>query len=752
MDLTSFGIREGIGNLITRFSSPAITQKETSSYRSQYYDKSYMAPYNPDDLVSRKGLDIYDEMIKKDDQVKACLFLKVHSVLSSGWEIEAAGDSPREEEHKEFLEYVLSDGMKGNFLRDLFEITKGAYGFGFSVSEKVYQPIDVRKFRNKVGLKYVKNRPPHGFKFDTDDYGNLKKNGFIQETTSGQKFLNPNKHIIFSYNSEYGNYYGNSDLRACYRYYYSKDIIIRFWNVFLERFGMPTVIGKHKKGTSTKDKDNLRDIIKHIQAKTGITVPDSIEFELLEATRRGDAGYKDAIEVYNKAIARSMLIPDLLGFSDTKGGSYALGKEQGDIYTLVLGFLRQEIEELIHEQVGRDLITFNYGEQESYPRFKFRPYTEDDKYKMADIIIRAKEKELFRITEEDEEHMRTIMGLPKITQQSRLLSVGKTVSEAEKDRKEREDNPPIPPQGPGGNNPDGTGSKGAGAGKGPGEGKEDGTGLEPHSERQRINLKEVESDMDEMSKAAVDEGARIMEDILESAINYVSKKKVLEDNNIKAVKEFTINVGALKRMWKHYLREMFDRARMQAKKAIEPEQFAVSKSYDLPPAKAIEWLNTYAFEIAAVTKNDAEKVVKQIMLDGLEQGSTHKDVSYKLEGAFNKYIKGKVRPDKTLEPYHLQTIANTTFTKAYNMGLKTEYESTDYVIAYEYEATLDGDTTDYCRSMHGEIFMKNDPRLVFPPAHHNCRSILIPIFKDDKYELSKRDPQKGRPEQFGGKE
>ena len=68
-------------------------QGEISSVMSTFWGR--ITAYNPDELVTKKGLTIYRKM-SFDEQVKASLAAKVHAVLSSGYEIQAP-ELPEEE-------------------------------------------------------------------------------------------------------------------------------------------------------------------------------------------------------------------------------------------------------------------------------------------------------------------------------------------------------------------------------------------------------------------------------------------------------------------------------------------------------------------------------------------------------------------------------------------------------------------------------------------------------------------------------
>ena len=49
-----------------------------------------IAPYNPDDLIGKRGYAIYDAM-QRDAHVQACLTIKKLAVLSRGWQAKSVG-------------------------------------------------------------------------------------------------------------------------------------------------------------------------------------------------------------------------------------------------------------------------------------------------------------------------------------------------------------------------------------------------------------------------------------------------------------------------------------------------------------------------------------------------------------------------------------------------------------------------------------------------------------------------------------
>lgn len=70
------------------------------------------------------------------------------------------------------------------------------------------------------------------------------------------------------------------------------------------------------------------------------------------------------------------------------------------------------------------------------------------------------------------------------------------------------------------------------------------------------------------------------------------------------------------------------------------------------------------------------------------------------------------------------TITNHTATIAKDV---TYLANRDLIDKVQWVSVLDQGTTDFCRHHHGNIYPINDgPR---PPAHFNCRSVMIPVLR-----------------------
>lgn len=383
---------------------------ELASSESKLAYKNGIIPYNPDTLVSRKGMQIYDQM-RIDDMVKSSLSLKKFATLAPNFKIVPASDSTSDREIADFVNYTIME-MEGSMNDALFQIMS-ALDYGYSITEINYKLYESGPYANKVGLKNLKTKRPHWYEFKVDKYSNLKKRGIIYTYEGLEQKLPTNKFLIFSYNKEFGNHYGQSDLRSAYRAFWSKDTIIKFWNIYLERFANPTVLGKYR-NNDPQTTVNLRKILDNLTAKTSITHRvDEFDISFLEPSRSSTDDFKTAINYYDKSIARSILIPDRL-VAEGQFGAYSQAKVHFDVFLYVLGKLRQDLEEIVmQEQLIKNIVQINYGNV-ALPKFQFNPMTDDQKLELNQLFVDAVSKGVVQATQLDQNAIRENLHFPTV--------------------------------------------------------------------------------------------------------------------------------------------------------------------------------------------------------------------------------------------------------------------------------------------------------------------------------------------------
>ncbi len=422
-----------IKDFIKRYADPQKPVVQVNIEMSRRVDDIYVRygsrPYNPDLLSAKKGgLKIYYDM-RQDDQTKACLHLKKSAIVMPGWDIESD-----DEELKEFVKEMLT-GMEDS-IEGVITSILSAFDYGFSVHEIVYAYLETGKFKGKVGLSALRQKSPTRIYFDTDDFGRLKDDGIIQRQYNGKEERLPkSKFVVYSYQKEFDNYYGESDLKAAYRPWFLKQNVQRYMGIYLERFAVPITIGQSEVGAPTpQQKSEFQEIIKNIQAGMAAFLPQGFTMELLESTRVDKGVFTSSIDVCNIAIARAILIPQLLGLVSQEGvGSYGQSQTHFDVFAYILGGVARDVEEVLNEQVIRPLVILNYGEKDKMPKFRFNPMSEGQKESLAKTWSDAVQKGAVTATTETETMVRSLLKFPEPKK-----------GEIEKAKKEAEPLPPAP--------------------------------------------------------------------------------------------------------------------------------------------------------------------------------------------------------------------------------------------------------------------------------------------------------------------
>jgi phage gp29-like protein len=374
-------------------------------------------PYNPDDIVGKKGIKKYQEMMR-DEQIKAAIMAKQYAVIAPGWEIQPArykkgSENQAAEEIAKFIEQVFND-MEGSFDTKLIEMLS-ALTFGFACAEKIFHLIDYGQFEGKIGLKDLKFRNPEGFDFHTDPFGNLYPEGVLQ----AQRPLPAEKFLIYSYRKKWSNHYGDSDLRECYRSWWAKSNVIKFMTITLERYGEPTWVFNATGGLSRENKSLLENFMRDIQSKSGLILPDTITAKPESPQATAGATYIPVLEYLDGLIRAALGMPSLIGASTTEGqtGSYARAETQMDLWLTLLKYIRHDVEANLNEQIVKPLVDINYDVLDGkYPQFRFKALTAEDKKNQFDSYINGLSANGLTKTREDENFFRSRLEMPLLPQ------------------------------------------------------------------------------------------------------------------------------------------------------------------------------------------------------------------------------------------------------------------------------------------------------------------------------------------------
>jgi SPP1 gp7 family putative phage head morphogenesis protein len=391
--------------------------------RALYGALSTMAPrVNLDQLVSKQGLRIYRQM-RADEQVKAVCVFKRDAILSRGWTFEFDKETKLPEAEREKRIRVcekIIEKMPGSFIDALNVISTGRE-FGFSMTEKVYQIIEVDG-KSYVGIQSLRGREPWSFEFYVDPYGDLIK---CEQLAGGQRIpIQLDKFIHYVHNPEFDCYFGQSDLREAYRSWYFKEQTMKFWGFYMEKLGGGLFIGKITPNANIAQNSAeyraLTSMLQSIKATGSILLPAGVEAEAVFPTNSDS--FDKAISFHDLAIAKALLVPNLLGVSNNGGvGSYAQSQTQLDAFAWTVKADTERLESCLNEQLFKDLGEQNWGDGE-YPCLKFKPPDTEKLKWIMETWQKFLSANAVLPTIDDEKRIREILGMPPRNDDTEILT------------------------------------------------------------------------------------------------------------------------------------------------------------------------------------------------------------------------------------------------------------------------------------------------------------------------------------------
>ncbi len=378
-----------------------------------------MPPFNPDELLSAKGYDLYERMMG-DAMVRAAINTKRFALLAKPWQVVPAvgGDgksSEMQQAVRDFVEAALRgiqgvDGMTRDFRQALFQIMSAFYR-GYSVAEMVWRLEERGKYAGKYMLASLKSKPPKQTGFEVDDFLN------VQAITSwtpltGLVTIPRGKCVVYVYNPHDELPYGDSDLRAVYKHWWSKDAIIKFWNLSLQKYGMPMLFAQSASSLGEGGAQKVLNLLTTVQQDSSAVFPRDVTPQLLQANNGSADAFSAAVDWHNQQIAQGILLQTLTSGEGRRSGSLSLGQVHYNVLLYVLENAKADIEAVVNGQIVRPLVEFNFGSAEEVcPRFTLGSVNERDLLQTAqayDVLL------THGVVDSKEQAVREMFDLPPL--------------------------------------------------------------------------------------------------------------------------------------------------------------------------------------------------------------------------------------------------------------------------------------------------------------------------------------------------
>ena len=314
-----------------------------------------------------------------------------------------------------FFERMIKDFFVGTWIQAMRAILLSK-AHGFSITEKVFDSVEIDNKQRWI-IKALKPKPFHTFEFDTDRFGNVKK--IVQSIDGEDSKINPNKVVYMVNHPEFDPIWGESDLRAVYRPYWEKDITLKYKNIYIERLAGGFVVAtaaNDAPGMSEAEQAQFENVLQHINQMTAMRAPQGYDVDVKFGP--STPVFENSIAFNDSQIARGLLIPNLLGFTDMKFGSRSLGETQLDTFMMTIQEEGFYLADIMNEQIFAQLAQWNFGRQD-FPRFVLDGYTTNQKRKIADTWNKAVKDGTVVNTFDDETRTRELLLYPSIEEERR---------------------------------------------------------------------------------------------------------------------------------------------------------------------------------------------------------------------------------------------------------------------------------------------------------------------------------------------
>ncbi|WP_219816430.1 DUF935 domain-containing protein [Citrobacter braakii] len=247
-----------------------------------------------DSVLQHRGapdLKIYREVLS-DDEVKSAFSQRQDALISREIKVEAGGERPVDIEAADAMRQQI-DALGFDRITRLMHF--GVF-YGYAVAELIYGVRD-----NLLWIDDIRVRDRRRFRFSPK--GELRlltpQNMMAGEPCEGPYFWS------FSTGADHDDEpYGLGLAHWLYWPTFFKRNDIKFWLIFLDKFGMPTVAGKHPEGATPEQKRNLLALTRAISTDSGVIMPEGMSVELMSAARSGAADYQAMYNAMNEAIRR----------------------------------------------------------------------------------------------------------------------------------------------------------------------------------------------------------------------------------------------------------------------------------------------------------------------------------------------------------------------------------------------------------------------------------------------------------------
>jgi hypothetical protein len=323
---------------------------------------------NPDPILRKLGMDqtVYNDLLA-DDHVGPLYNRRKNLTKALDWFIEQNNSTDAEVKLCEkTLQALESNGCK---IKDIIDQTLNAIGFGYAVIEINWGFVDGKWLPVKAWEK-----PREYFFFDNQNNLRFRKN----TDAAGIPITGPEadpkiaiKFILLQNSPTYKNPYGDAVLSRCFWSVTFKRGGMKFFSMFIEKYGMPYLFGKLPRGAKPEDHADLLEKLSNMVADTVSTGPDDSSLQLIETkgTQSADL-YDKYLQRCDNSISKAILL-NALSTDIQQSGARAASETGTNTIERKIRETDQDFPVAFFNELFRRVVDLNLGTGK-YPTFGFK--------------------------------------------------------------------------------------------------------------------------------------------------------------------------------------------------------------------------------------------------------------------------------------------------------------------------------------------------------------------------------------------
>lgn len=303
--------------------------------------------------ATQLGLANYEDMELKNAELSSALRTRRVQLMTYGWRVDPASAEEGDKEVAEFVTNIFNNLENQTFESRVQWLTY-AMRDEFAILEIVPAQIENGPYAGKMGLKRLKP-------IDRQSVVPVSENKLLKEFKIKGNSYPAEQFVVYNHEPTARKWLGTSLFAVLIWYTWFLKNGLKWWGVYLDRYGMPIPIIKEPAGIGSELRTKIRNIVRDLQAGYAISVPENVVIETIEgAFKTGKTGYENYIHYCEEKITKLVLGQTL----STMEGQNS-NRSQSEVHMKILEEYRRndarELSGVINRQLIPKLVEWNFA-------------------------------------------------------------------------------------------------------------------------------------------------------------------------------------------------------------------------------------------------------------------------------------------------------------------------------------------------------------------------------------------------------